>query len=136
LLCYILLCCSQHTPVRFKVLTAASMMFRIVFWESFYMAVHPRRQFWTTYTCLMWLFYVYFRYLQKNTTSSSCQMLIPLTIISGFILKSAIWNLIFHTSSILSTVRSRTASSTMVLLRVYLMYTQYLLPIMLQLLSW
>jgi hypothetical protein len=51
--------------VRFQVLTAASMMFRIVFWDvlpddggsthlwnvgrqSFYTAVHPRRQFWTS----------------------------------------------------------------------------------------
>jgi hypothetical protein len=52
--------------VRFQVLTAASMMFRIGFWDVliipddggsthlwnvgrqlFYMAVHPRRQFWT-----------------------------------------------------------------------------------------
>jgi len=33
--------------VRFQVLTAASMMFIIVFWDVFYTAVHPRRQFWT-----------------------------------------------------------------------------------------
>jgi hypothetical protein len=33
--------CSDYLNVRFQVLTAASMMFRIVFW-----AVHPRRQFW------------------------------------------------------------------------------------------
>jgi hypothetical protein len=60
--------------VRFQVLTAASMKFRIVFWDVlpcksipddagstylwnvgrqlFYMAVHPRRQFWTSVQCL------------------------------------------------------------------------------------
>jgi hypothetical protein len=40
--------------LRFQVLTAVSMMFRIVFWDVlpstiFYTAVHPRRQFWTSY---------------------------------------------------------------------------------------
>jgi len=53
--------------MRFQVLTVASMMFRIVFWDilipddggsthlrnvgrqSFYTAVYPRRQFWTNF---------------------------------------------------------------------------------------
>jgi hypothetical protein len=52
-----------RTNVRFQVLTAASMMFRIVFWDDggstrlwnvgrqlFYTAVHPRRQLWTLRT--------------------------------------------------------------------------------------
>jgi hypothetical protein len=64
---------SQICHVRFQVLTAASMMFRIVFWDVlpddggstylwnvgrqlFYMAVHPRRQFWTS--VLSWFFWL------------------------------------------------------------------------------
>jgi hypothetical protein len=88
-ICETLLACpiGQHMKVvRFQVLTTASMMFRIVFWDtlpckiivdpddggsthvwnvgrqSFYTAVYPRRQFWTSYEsrflCWIWSYFL------------------------------------------------------------------------------